>query len=428
MSVKKKTRIILWNMNYIVDAGSPNIGDRALLYSIISAIKDSGRDVEIIVFSSDPDVVLREFEVRGVKYRPLNLTKILYELWHCDVFVFAGGEVVVDRGSALYTPFMLHAAFLVKLLRKKIMGYGIGIGEQDEISRLGKILTRMIFSNTTVSVRDIKSKESLLAMCKPKSIHCTADPVINLKPVSKEEIDSYLATIGVVKNGKPLVAVVPRQLLMPLNKISDRVCNIIPIKLREKMKLTPQNFNDKIAAFQKNIAGISDYLVDKYDAEILFVPMFSGFMSYNDDVMCKDIIKKMKWSSMAKIIDNNLAAGAFKALFGRMDLVIGFPLHSIIFSTSMGVPVISFSYESKVERYMKALKFEKYNFNVKDINHEINFDHVVDTIDNVMNNRESIKKQLINNITVLKDIERENVRLLFQNHSVNQKQVKHEPK
>ncbi|WP_243120676.1 polysaccharide pyruvyl transferase family protein [Pelotomaculum sp. FP] len=402
-------------MNYIIDARSPNIGDRALLSSIINTIKDSGRDVKIIVFSSDPDVVLREFEVCGVKYRPLNLKKILSELLRCDVFVFAGGEVVVDRGSALYTPFMLHAAFLVKLLRKKIMGYGIGIGEQHEISQLGKILTRMIFSNTIVSVRDIKSKESLLAMCKPKSLQCTADPVINLEPVSKEEIESYLATIGVVKNGMPLVAVVPRQLLMPLNKFSDRVCNIIPIKLRERMKLTPENFDGKIAAFQQNIANIGDYLVDKYNAEILFVPMFSGFMSYNDDLMCKDIIKKMKWGIKAKVVDNNLTAGAYKALFGKMDLVIGFPLHSIIFSTSMGVPVISFSYESKVERYMKALKLEKYNFNVKDLNHEIHFDQVVDTIENVMNNRDSIKKQLTNNIMALKDIERENIRLLFQN-------------
>ncbi len=416
MSAKKQTRIILWNMNYIIDARFPNIGDRALLSSIINTIKDSGRDVKIIVFSSDPDVVLREFRVCGVKYRPFNLKNILSELWRCDVFVFAGGEVVVDRGSALYTPFMLHAAFLVKLLKKKIMGYGIGIGEQHEISQLGKILTRMIFSNTIVSVRDIKSKESLLAMCKPKNLQCTADPVVNLEPVSEEEIESYLATIGVVKNGMPLVAVVPRQLLMPLNKFSDRVCNIIPIKLREKMKLTPENFDGKIAAFQQNIANIGDYLVDKYNAEILFVPMFSGFLSYNDDVMCKDIIKKMKWGIKAKVVDNNLTAGAYKALFGSMDLVIGFPLHSIIFSTSMGVPVISFSYESKVERYMKALKLEKYNFNVKDLNHEINFDQVVDTIENVMNNRDSIKKQLTNNIMVLKDIERENIRLLFQNH------------
>ena len=414
MSVNKKTRIILWNMNYIIDARSPNIGDKALMSSIINSIKESGKEVEIIVFSSDPDVVLREFEVFGVKYRPLNLIKILYELWHCDLFVFAGGEVVIDRGSALYTPFALHAAFLAKLLRKKIMGYGIGIGEQHEISRLGKFLTYIIFSNSTISVRDIKSKESLLAMCKPSSIHCTADPVINLKPVSKEEIENYLATIGVVKNGKPLMAIVPRQPLMPLNKFSDRICNIIPIKLREKMKLTPQKFNDKLVEFKKKIADISDYLINKYDAEILFVPMFNGFMSYNDDVMCKDIIKNMKWSARAKIIDNNLTASAFKALFGMMDLVIGFPLHSIIFPTSMSVPVISFSYESKVERYMKALKMEKYNFNVEDINHEISFDHVINTIDDIMNNRDSIKKQLLINIIALKNIERENVRLLFE--------------
>ncbi|ADY55210.1 hypothetical protein Sgly_0861 [Syntrophobotulus glycolicus DSM 8271] len=414
MGGKQKTRIVLWNMNYIIDAGSPNIGDKALMASIIHSIKETGREVEIIVFASDPDIVRREFDVRGVKYRPRQFQRILSELWHCDLFVFAGGEVVVDRGSALYTPFMLHAAFLVKLFQKKIMGYGIGIGEQQEISGLGKILARLVFRNTTVSVRDRKSQESLLAIAKPKLVHCTADPVMNLKPAAKEEIESYLAKIGVAKSDRTLVAVVPRQLLMPLNQFSDRVSNIIPIKLREKIKLTPKNFQEKIAAFQKNMADIGDYLVDQYKAEILFVPMFSGFMSYNDDLMCKDIIKKMKWSTKARVVESNLTAGAYKALFGRMDLVIGFPLHSLIFSTSMGVPVISFSYESKVERYMKTLKLERFNFEVKDLNQEIHFTDVVDAIEDVMKNRDRIKREIMHNITALQEIERENIRLLLQ--------------
>ncbi|NSW92500.1 MAG: polysaccharide pyruvyl transferase family protein [Firmicutes bacterium] len=415
--INKKIRVILWNMNYVLDSVSPNVGDRALLTSIISAIKENCSDFEIIIFASDPNVVRQEYNVYGVRYRFNNLKEILSELWHCDIFVFAGGEVVVDRGSTLYTPFMMHAALIAKLFRKKIIGYGIGIAEKNEITYFSKFLTRLVFSKSTVIVRDIISKESLLAICKPKIIHCTADPVLNLKPISKEEVEYFLETIGIIKNGKPLVAIVPRQPLMPLNKFSDRICNIIPIKIREKMKLTPKNFGAKIAEFKKNIAKISDYLVEKYDAKILFIPMFSGFMSYNDDVMCKDIIEKMRWNSKAKIISSDLTAGAFKALFGSMDLVIGFPLHSIIFATSMGVPVISFSYESKVERYMKRLKFEKYNFDIKDINHEIDFDRVIDTIDYIMSNRESIRKQLINNIMELKHIEGENVRLFLHNIS-----------
>lgn len=279
---------------------------------------------------------------------------------------------------------------------------------------MGKILARLVFRNTTVSVRDRKSQESLLAIAKPKLVHCTADPVMNLKPAAKEEIESYLAKIGVAKSDRTLVAVVPRQLLMPLNQFSDRVSNIIPIKLREKIKLTPKNFQEKIAAFQKNMADIGDYLVDQYKAEILFVPMFSGFMSYNDDLMCKDIIKKMKWSTKARVVESNLTAGAYKALFGRMDLVIGFPLHSLIFSTSMGVPVISFSYESKVERYMKTLKLERFNFEVKDLNQEIHFTDVVDAIEDVMKNRDRIKREIMHNITALQEIERENIRLLLQ--------------
>lgn len=147
MGGKQKTRIVLWNMNYIIDAGSPNIGDKALMASIIHSIKETGREVEIIVFASDPDIVRREFDVRGVKYRPRQFQRILSELWHCDLFVFAGGEVVVDRGSALYTPFMLHAAFLVKLFQKRLWDMGSGLGNSRRSPGWGKFW-RASFSAT----------------------------------------------------------------------------------------------------------------------------------------------------------------------------------------------------------------------------------------------------------------------------------------
>lgn len=407
----RQINIILWNMNYILDSKEPNVGDKALLSSIIGAIKESILNAHIIVFARSPDVVSREFGVEGIKYHIMNVVNIVKAIYGCDYFVFAGGEVIVDRGSSLYTPFMLHSAFIAKLLKKPIIGYGIGVGEMDEISSLGKFLSGIIFNKSVISVRDTKSKETLEHICSPKKIYCTADPVINLKQARDEDIDIIFTNIGVNIDDATIIGIVPRQPLMPIKSFSDRILNVLPIKFREKLKITPPEYKNKLKIYKKKLAEIGDYLVQKYDAKVVLVPMCKGFMSYKDDILCKDIIKEMHNKSNAKLIDNNYSAKILKGIFGKMHLVIGIPLHSIIFASSMEVPVIAFSYESKVGRFMKILELEEFSFNIEDINDKIDLNKVYYKIDYIMNNRNNIKEKLKIKINYLKQLEENNIEL-----------------
>lgn len=407
----RQINIILWNMNYILDSKEPNVGDKALLSSIIDSIKESILNAHIIVFARCPDVVSREFGVEGVKYHIINAVNIVKAIYKCDYFVFAGGEVIVDRGSSLYTPFMLHSAFIAKLFKKTIIGYGIGVGQMDEISSLGKFLSGIIFNKSVISVRDTKSKETLEHICRPEKIYCTADPVINLKQARDEDIDIIFAGTGLNINESIIIGIVPRQPLMPIKSFSDRILNVIPIKFREKIKITPPEYKDKLKLYQKKLAQIGDYLVQKYDAEVVLIPMCKGFMSYKDDILCKDIIKEMHNKGKAKLIDNSYSAKVLKGIFGKMHLVIGIPLHSIIFASSMEVPVIAFSYESKVNRFMKILDLEEFSFTIEDINDTIDLNKVYYKIDYVMNNRNDVKEKLKTKIDYLKKLEENNVEL-----------------
>lgn len=405
--------IILWNMNYIMESKNPNIGDKVLLDSIIKSLKNSNLNVNINIYTRDPIIIEKEFNVKGIKYSPFNLYNIIKTLWNSDIFIFAGGEVVIDRGSSLYTPFMMHLACLAKLLKKTIMGYGIGIGKIDEISFIGKLLSRFIFNGAIVSVRDIESEESLKSISEPKKIICTADPALNLKAAPDEEVEPILVKLGIRKNGGPLIAIAPRQPLMPVNKISEHLCNIIPMKIRELLGLIPPDFNKDLYQFKKRLAEIGDYLVQEYNAQLLFIPMFSGFMSYRDDILCHDIIKEMDSRDKVKILDSSYSGPILKKIFGKIDLVIGFPLHSIILATSMGVPAVAFSYESKVARYMKAINLDRYCINVDDITKEINIIEVINAIDYIMDNRNQIVDSLRASIDILKEKELGNIKLLL---------------
>gem|GEM_PF-4566895 len=405
------TKIILWNMNYVLDSKDPNVGDKALLSSIIKAIKSNISNAHIIVFARNPEVISDEYGVEGVGYNIGNIINIIKKIYICDYFVFAGGEVIVDRGSLLYTPFMMHAAFLAKLFKKTIIGYGIGVGEINEISSLGKILSRIIFAKCIISVRDPKSKETIESFCRPGKIYCTADPVINLKQSKDEDINKIFSDIGIYIEEHTIIGIVPRQPLMPIKKLSERILNIFPIKLREKLKITPPEYNEKLNIYKKKLAEIGDYLIQKYNVKIIFVPMYNGFMSYKDNALCEDIIKNMHYKNNTELISNNYSAEILKGIFGKMHLVIGVPLHSIIFASSMEVPVIAFSYESKVNRYMKLLDFEQYSFIIEDINHEIDLQKVYYGIDYIMENREQVKEKLKNRIDHLRKMELRNMEL-----------------
>ncbi|WP_332882030.1 polysaccharide pyruvyl transferase family protein [Methanosarcina horonobensis] len=54
-------------------------------------------------------------------------------------------------------------------------------------------------------------------------------------------------------------------------------------------------------------------------------------------------------------------------IFGKMEMVIGMRLHSLIFSARMNVPMIGITYSGKVDEFLKMVEQDKWSLNYKEI-------------------------------------------------------------
>jgi len=66
-------------------------------------------------------------------------------------------------------------------------------------------------------------------------------------------------------------------------------------------------------------------------------------------------------------------------------------LHSVIFSALSGVPVLGIVYDPKVEYYLNILEQVKIG-----TNKEINQKYCYESVENIVNNYDEVKKKLIN--------------------------------
>lgn len=105
---------------------------------------------------------------------------------------------------------------------------------------------------------------------------------------------------------------------------------------------------------QREFAKIADSLVSELDAGIVFIP-FSGQV---DCRMATEIASMMKHKESALVISHH-SPREIMAIVGQMDIIIGMRLHSLIFASAMGVPIVGIIYQPKVKQFLKLIQQEK---------------------------------------------------------------------
>jgi polysaccharide pyruvyl transferase WcaK-like protein len=79
-----------------------------------------------------------------------------------------------------------------------------------------------------------------------------------------------------------------------------------------------------------------------------------------------------------------------RGLLGRMDLVVGLRLHSLILSAAMGVPVVGLNYDPKIEGFMEYAGMEDYVSDATETEKML-----VRRIDEGLNSSETLKRRLL---------------------------------
>jgi len=108
------------------------------------------------------------------------------------------------------------------------------------------------------------------------------------------------------------------------------------------------------------LARAADGIVEALGARIWLIPFCRASANDNDAVLCREIQERMTRPDVATIVTDVLDAARTKAMLGRMHVVVGARLHSLIFAAGGGVPCVGINYEPKVRGFMEAIGLEDY--------------------------------------------------------------------
>ncbi len=383
-----------------------NLGDWAIFEQMENLFlpEIQNGNIEIIVPSADVKYTTDNYQVIAFKRGGIRgVINTLKWIAKSDVILIGGGEVVQDRSSLVYISYLLIRPMIAKILHKKLFAYAIGVGEEEEISFLGKIQSKIVLNMfDAITVRDEKSYRVLheyIHITKPK-IYITADPALNL--ISKPSLE--------VNMDKPYF-------VMSIRSVYHRNGNLLPFSIRKKLGLVSKTYNLEIDKFKNDIAYLAENLIDKYNFRLKFLNTYTGKqMSASDDKFTADIISRIssKYQSKIDIVSAENTPSETKYILGKAQFIISVPLHPLILGASENVPVFSLAYASKNKCFMKQIGRDENIYSVEKIGERLDIEKIIFDINEVMSNIEDYKIELSKVIKENKEKELNNYKLFME--------------
>src|SRR4051794_7314109 len=105
--------------------GGLNLGDEAILQSMIAELRRELPDVEIVVFSRNAEDTKRRHKVeRAIPVRKLSRAEVVPEIERLDLLLFGGGGILYDADARTY----LREVLVAKEHGVPVMLFAVGAG------------------------------------------------------------------------------------------------------------------------------------------------------------------------------------------------------------------------------------------------------------------------------------------------------------
>ncbi len=299
--------------------GGLNLGDEAILQSIVFQLR---RDlpVEITVFSRDPDDTKARHGVeRAVAVRKLSRAEVVPEVERLDLLIVGGGGILFDAEARIY----LREALIAQEKGVPVMLYAVGAGPLVDPAAQ-KAVRECLEHVEVITVRERSAQQALEEAGVHREITVTADPALLLK-------------------AEPL----PRGILKHEGLEGRR--RLIGMSVREPGVAAPDIDPDDYHAL---LANAADYMVDRFDADVVFVPMERSVL---DTQHSHAVIAKMLRAQRATVLKGEYTSGQLLSLIGKFNFAVGMRLHFLIFAALAGVPFVALPYSGKVTGLLEDL-------------------------------------------------------------------------
>lgn len=297
--------------------GGMNLGDEAILEALLKELRGASVKTEIVVFSRHPADTEQRHKVRAIPIRELHKDEVLEELRQLDLLILGGGGVLFE---GLVDQFLRDVNW-AKELNIPVMVYAVSVGPltTPESKRL---VVETLNKVEKITVREGEAKRILHDLGVNQDIEVTADPALLLKPqtltkdmLKKEGIDP----------GVPLVG----------------------FSVREPGPAAPEL---DINHYHAILANAADFMIERFDAQVLFVPMERG--DSKDPQHSHAVISKMANAQRAMVLKGEYASAQILGLLGHMAFAVGMRLHFLIFAGIQRVPFVPLPYASKVSGFL----------------------------------------------------------------------------
>jgi polysaccharide pyruvyl transferase CsaB len=299
--------------------GGLNLGDEAILQSMVAQLR-AAVPCEITVFSRDAkDTAARHKVEKAVPVRDLSRDEVRPEVAGLDLMILGGGGILYDESVAVY----LREVQIAREHAVPVLVYAVSAGPlQDATARA---LVRDTLNRVdAVTVRERRARQ-LLEEVGVRDIEVTADPAFLLEP-------------------EPL----PAEALQREGLNEHR--RLIGLSVREPGSAAPDIDQ---AHYHALLANAADYMVDRLDADLVFVPLEPR---QKDAQHCHAVVSKMAHAHQATVLKGDYTSGQLLSLISHFDFAVGMRLHFLIFAALNRVPFVALPYAGKVAGFLEDLE------------------------------------------------------------------------
>ncbi|MEV4483464.1 polysaccharide pyruvyl transferase family protein [Micromonospora coxensis] len=291
--------------------GGRNLGDEAILTGLLADLRQQEPNARIIVFSRNPaHTALAHPDVEAVPWEGVSRVDSAEVLAQLDLLILGGGGILYDKEARRY----LRVVRVAQERGLPLLTYAVGVGPLNDGVDTGMV-RETLAGATEVTVRDQESRMVLEEAGLLNPITVTADPAFLLEP---EEFPARLLREEGVPAGRRLVGLSVRE----------------PGRAAERLD---------VDGYHRLIAQIGDFLVQRIDAYVLFVPM------ERDDIRhSHGVLSHMVAAERGRILHGDYSPRQVLGLMKHFDLAVGMRLHFLIFAAMVGTPFLPLPYAGKV--------------------------------------------------------------------------------
>ena len=353
--------------------GGLNLGDEAILQSMIEQLRREIPDADITVFSRDADDTKRRHKVeRAVPVRKLSRAEVAPEIERLDLLLFGGGGILYDADARIY----LREVQVAREHGVPVMLYAVGAGPLKDAT-VQAAVREALEGVAAITVRERSAQQCLEEAGVHQEVVVTADPALLLKPES-----------------------LPRNALK-FEGLADRR-RVIGMSVREPGAAAPDLDPNVYHAL---LANAADFMVDRFDADILFVPMEHSVL---DSQHSHAVIAKMLRAQRARVLNGEYTSGQILAMMSRFTFVVGMRLHFLIFAALRGVPFVALPYAGKVSGFLEDLKLPTPPL------HLVNPGRLCAHLDESFDNRRALRSTLLKSVPALQERSRQTIKIALE--------------